>query len=88
MARKQLSAAKLYALLDREFRKVRPVDCGKCRIPLPFFREPADEFTANWHIGTPTECPHRCHLYIAEVLARLWTQYDLEHEGDERKEPA
>ena len=49
-------------------------------MPLPYFRKPPDEVSANWAIGTPPECPHRCHLVIAELLARLWTRYDIEPE--------
>lgn len=46
-------------------------------MPLPFYREPVDAFTANWHIGTPKRCRYGCHLTMAEILARLWTRYDL-----------
>ena len=85
MAREKLSAAKLYALLDREFKKVRSRECGDCRMPLPFFHAPADEYTANWHIGTPFHCPRGCHLAIAEVLAKTWTRYDLEVPVERRR---
>ena len=78
MPREALPAATLYAILDREFKKARSPDCTLCLTPLPFYREPADEFTANWHIGTPARCPHGCLLVIAETLATLWTQYDLQ----------
>jgi hypothetical protein len=78
MARQTLSSAKLYAVLDREFRKRKAPDCRKCRVPLPFYKEPADEVSANWHIGTPSECPHQCQVIIAEVLASLWPRYNLE----------
>ena len=33
---------------------------------------------ANWFIGTPQECRHGCHLLIAELLAKLWTRYDID----------
>ncbi len=77
MPREAISAAKLYAMLDREFRLVRSPACTNCRMPLPFYRAPADEFTANWHIGTHKRCERGCHLKIIEILARLWTRYDL-----------
>jgi hypothetical protein len=78
MTRVNLPAAKLYAVLDREFRALRPSECTVCRVPLPFWKEAPDEVSANWRFGTPTECPHGCHLVIAELLADLWTRYDLE----------
>ena len=78
MPREVITPARLYAILDREFRKRRMEECQSCRIPLPFYREPPDEVSANWSIGTPTECPRKCHAVIAEVLANLWTKYDIE----------
>lgn len=77
MARTTISSAHLYAILDREFKTLQAKECGRCRVPLPYYRKPPDDVSANWHIGTPTECPNGCHLVIAELLAKLWTRYDL-----------
>lgn len=85
MPREAISAPKLYALLDREFRIVRDPRCANCRMPLPFYRAPADEFTANWHIGMPKRCERGCHLKIAEILARMWTRYDLKLPVERRR---
>jgi hypothetical protein len=91
MRREAITAPKLYAMLDREFRDVRDPRCANCRMPLPFYRAPADDFTANWHIGTPRRCDRGCHLKIAEILARMWTRYDLklavERRGKVREQP-
>ncbi len=62
MPRTSISAAHLYAILDREFRRQRPMACTECRAPLPYFREPPDEVSANWEVGTPAFCPHGCHI--------------------------
>ncbi len=78
MSRTTLSPAQLYAILDREFKKLRPMQCTQCHVPLPYWRQPPDDVSANWHIGTPTECQHGCHVVIAELLAKLWTRYDIE----------
>lgn len=80
MIRKTISSAQLYAILDREFKALRHKECTNCRIPLPYFRRPPDDVSANWAIGTPSECPQGCHIVIAELLAKLWTQYDIEPE--------
>jgi hypothetical protein len=77
MPRQQISSSVLYAILDREFRKRRPAECRSCMTPLPYFQEPRDEVSANWMIGTPAECPHRCQAVLAEIVANLWTKYDL-----------
>ena len=76
--RDRLPAPALYAILDREFRGRRPRACTTCAVPLPFWRKPPDDVSANWFIGTPTDCPHRCHVLIAELLAELWTRYELD----------
>jgi hypothetical protein len=78
MSRTTLSAAHLYAILDREFKRLRPAACGVCSVPLPYWQRPPDDVSANWFIGTPKECPHGCHLVIAELLAKLWTRYDID----------
>jgi len=39
MARKRLPAAKLYAVLEREFRARRPPECTTCHVPLPYWSE-------------------------------------------------
>ena len=46
-------------------------------MPLPYYGGAPDEVSANWLIGHPSICPHGCHRVIAEVLAQLWTRYDL-----------
>ena len=81
MIRTTVSAAELYTILDVEFRKSRPKACRQCRMPMPYWRTPPDDVSANWHIGTPAECPHGCHLAIAELLARMWTLYDVRPEA-------
>lgn len=78
MSRTPLQPAQLYAILDREFKRLRPAACHDCAVPLPYWQRPPDDVSANWFIGTPRECPHGCHLVIAELLARLWTQYDID----------
>jgi hypothetical protein len=77
VSRKTVTSAQLYAILDREFKALRPKTCVRCRVPLPYFRKPPDEVSANWAIGTPSSCPNGCHLVIAELLAKLWTRYDI-----------
>lgn len=78
MDRETIPVARLYAILDREFKRRRPAACTRCNVPLPYYQRPPDEVSANWFIGTPPECPFGCHLRIAELLAELWTRYDID----------
>ena len=77
-ARQFLPVAQLYAILDREFRRRRPAACGTCSVPLPYWRKPPDDVSANWFIGTPRACEHGCDIEIAQILAELWTRYDID----------
>ena len=78
MPRTTLPVAQLYAILDREFKQRRPAVCKTCSVPLPYYQRPPDDVSANWFIGTPSQCRHGCHSVIAELLADLWTRYDLD----------
>ena len=73
-----IPVAQLYAILDREFKLRRPAACTTCAVPLPYWRKPPDDVSANWFIGTPRVCGKGCDIVIAEVLAQLWTRYDVD----------
>ena len=76
-ARQQLTSGQLYAHLDREFRSRKPATCTMCQMPLPYYRDPPDDVSANWHIGTPRDCPELCHTLIAQILAEAWPRFEL-----------
>jgi hypothetical protein len=78
--RTTISGLQLYSLLDSEFKELKSKNCKTCRMPLPFYRDPPDDVSANWSVATPTSCPGGCHLVIAELVTRMWTRYDLEPE--------
>jgi len=78
MARDRLSAASLYAVLEREFRARRPASCSSCRVPLPYRCDAPDEVSANWSFGTPTPCRNGCDIVMAELLTELWSRYEIE----------
>jgi hypothetical protein len=71
-----LSAAELYVMLDREFRRRRPAGCERCEVtpPLPV-RKP--DGAANWELLPPPECPEACHHVLDEVACELARRYDL-----------
>ena len=77
-ARQVVAVAHLYAILDREFKARRAATCTTCTVPLPYWRKPPDEVSANWFIGTPRPCVHGCDAVIAELLADLWTRYEID----------
>lgn len=78
MSRTTISETQLYAILEQEFMRLKSMACTQCRAPMPYWRQPPDDVSANWQIVQPSECPHGCHLVVAEMLTRMWTRYDVE----------
>lgn len=75
--RPRLSPGALYAQLQAQFKRRRPVACEMCRVPLPYLIERPDEASANWRMGRPRPCVHKCDLILSEIAAELWPAYDL-----------
>jgi hypothetical protein len=76
-SRQAVTPATLFAQLAKLFEAERDPRCGHCAAPLPIFRPPPGPYAANWHTGAVRSCAYRCHLVIAEIQARLWSQYDM-----------
>lgn len=77
MSRTPVAIDELYSLLDAEFRNRRPAGCKSCTTPWPVRRAPADEVSANWFITTPEDCAHGCMAILAEIVAKLMSEYEL-----------
>ena len=76
MPRQAITPGALYTLLNEELRAKRSTPCN-CRMPLPYLIERPDEVSANWRIGTPSQCDDGCDVLISEIAARLWPRFDL-----------
>ena len=88
MARKSVSLDTLFAIIDREFRRVQSPHCKRCVTPLPFRKAvPPDEVSANWSIVEPAECPQDCRVLFAEVVTRLMSEFELETRDSTRHSP-
>ena len=74
--RTALTAADLFVLLDREYRRRKPRECTSCYIPLPYAVDAIDG-EANWELVPPTTCPHGCTLVIEELVREFQHSYDL-----------
>ena len=83
-ARRPVSAAKLGAILQIEYRTVRSANHPQCTISAPRWREPANPAEPNWTIDPPRECPDGCHLLIERVAAELSTRYRMERRSRRR----
>jgi hypothetical protein len=75
ISRPVISGPSLYSLLIREFERLRPAECKRCRVPLPYWGPSAGNSAGYWYMGTPAECPHKCRQVIAELWAKVTAEY-------------
>ena len=72
-----MSAADLFVMLDREFRKRRPRDCGDCFVQLPFRVDERDGGQANWEVPIAPGCPARCGSVLQDLVMEYQQRFDL-----------
>ena len=75
--RQSVSAADLFVMLDREFRRRQPRDCGDCYVQLPFRVDAGRVGQANWEVVTPSSCALQCVSVLQDVVQEFQQQYDL-----------
>jgi hypothetical protein len=71
-----ITAADLWVLLDREFRRRRPRECSQCFVPLPFHVVPQNG-PANWDVDIRHGCGKRCGLVLEELVLEQQRAHDL-----------
>jgi hypothetical protein len=82
MTRKVISGPAMYALLIREFARLRPAECKRCSIPLPFWGPAAGvSNSVYWYMPSSPPCVHQCHHIIAELWATVTTEYEIAAPG-------
>jgi hypothetical protein len=77
VARPVISGPNMYSLLIREFDRLRPVQCKRCRVPLPFWGPGANSSQGYWYMGTPPVCTHSCHRIMVSLWAKITTEYAI-----------
>jgi hypothetical protein len=76
-----LTAADLFVLLEREYRK-RARECDTCFFTLPFRVDPTGPGEANWSVVPSTGCENNnCRLILEELVSRHQAQYRLAGDG-------
>lgn len=78
-----VTAADLFVLLDREFRRRKPRDCASCFVQLPY-RVDSRDSAPNWEVVTPPECGSGCEAAFDELVAEFQELYDLKPGTGER----
>lgn len=72
-----MTAADLFVLLDREFRRRRPRECSRCVILLPYRVPRVHGRAGNWDIDMPQSCDDGCAVAFEELVAEFQGLYDL-----------
>ena len=76
------TAADLFVLLDREFRRRKPRECAACYVTLPYRVDAPDPDTPNWEVVATTGCGKGCDLLLDELVAEFQRLYKLSEERD------
>ncbi len=82
--KKAMSAAEMKALLIEEFAKLRSPECKTCEVPLPYWGPGPGPGNGYWYMETAVQCPYGCRQRIAELWARLTTEYEISAPPPER----
>jgi hypothetical protein len=75
--RLSITAADLYVLLQREFRRRQVPACSSCYVQLPFRVDQPSPEGANWEVIIPTECSYGCREVMDEVIEQFSGRYNL-----------
>jgi hypothetical protein len=75
--RTPISAADLFVLIDREFRRRKARDCDTCFVPLPYRIDPVQRGGANWEIIAPARCRFGCDLLLEDLVGYFQSFYEL-----------
>jgi hypothetical protein len=75
--RPTITGPSMYALLIREFARLKSPECTHCRVPLPFWGPAPGNQAGYWYMETPRACPYECGQLLAALWARLTTEYQI-----------
>jgi hypothetical protein len=79
--RTAISAADLYVLLTREFKRRQSGECNACFIQLPYRVDRHEGALGNWELPMPPDCGGECRGIIEELYAEFAQLYDVKAES-------
>jgi hypothetical protein len=77
MERQTLTPGRLYARLSAEFRRLRPQQCGNCRMPMVQLTHRASPEACNWAVDDAAPLCERCDALVAALVEDAAAQFDL-----------
>jgi hypothetical protein len=79
--RTAITAADLYVLLTREFKRRQSGKCNACFIQLPYRVDRRESSAGNWELLMPPDCGGECRGIIEDLVAEFSLLYDVKTEG-------
>lgn len=79
--RTAVSAADLYVLLTREFKRRQSGACNACYIQLPYRVDRREGPEGNWELPMPPDCGGECRGIIEDLYAEFAMLYDVKSEN-------
>ena len=76
--RLNISESDLHALLISEFSRLKAPQCGRCKVPLPYWGPSAGPGSGYWYMNSPRDCELECGQVIAELWAKVSAEYDIQ----------
>jgi hypothetical protein len=77
MDRTAITPGKLYARLAQEFRRLRPGDCGNCRMPMVILTHRVGPDACNWTVESSSPLCGRCIALINAIVVEASEKFDL-----------
>jgi len=75
--RTDITPARLYLLLNREFTLRQSRRCPACVVPMPFRVDRLEPDAANWEVLFPADCGGECAAILQELVAEHQEAYEL-----------
>ena len=72
-----MSAADLFVLLDREYRRRRPRECVQCFVQMPFRVDTHATAHSNWEVLIPPSCEASCESLLQDLVLEFQQVYEL-----------
>ena len=76
--KKNLSATETAMLLQREFARLKPVECKTCTAPAPYWGPGIQNGTGYWYLRMIPACRFHCNQVISKIWADITNEYQIQ----------
>jgi len=76
--KKILSATETATLLQREFARLKPVECKVCTAPVPYWGPGINIGTGYWYLKMISPCEFHCNQVISKIWSEITDEYEIQ----------